>query len=44
MLIARQGNLRRRNEAREAGELHEGLIFESLPPPAVERLDLSGAG
>jgi hypothetical protein len=44
MLIAWQGNLRRRKDAREAGELAEGITFESLPPPAVERLDLSGTG
>jgi hypothetical protein len=44
MATAWQCNLRRRNSAREAGELAEGLTFESLPHPAVERLDLSGAG
>jgi hypothetical protein len=44
MLAAWQWNLRRRKDAREAGELEEGLTFESLPPPAVERLNLSGSG
>ena len=44
MLAAREWNRRRRNDAREAGELLEGLTFDSLPPPTVERLDLSGTG
>jgi hypothetical protein len=44
MLAAWQWNIRRRNDARQAGELAEGLTFESLPPPVVERLDLSGTG
>jgi hypothetical protein len=43
MLAAWQWN-RRRNDAREAGELLEGLTFESLPPPTVERPDLGGTG
>jgi len=44
MLAALEWNRRRRNDAREAGELLEGLTFDSLPPPTVERLDLSGTG
>jgi hypothetical protein len=44
ILTAKQCNLRRRKDAREAGELAEGITFESLPPPAVERLDLGGTG
>jgi len=28
-------------EAREAGELEEGLTFENVPVRTVERLDLS---
>jgi hypothetical protein len=33
---------RRLRDAREAGELEEGVTFESFRRPAVERLDLSG--
>lgn len=35
-------NRRRLRDAREAGELEEGVTFESFQRPAVERLDLSG--
>ena len=34
-------NRRRIREAREAGELEEGLTFENIHRPAVERMDLS---
>jgi hypothetical protein len=44
MLAVWLGNLRRLKDAREAGELAEGITFESLPPPTVERLDLGGTG
>jgi len=35
-------NQRRLRDAREAGEVEEGVTFESFRRPAVERLDLSG--
>jgi hypothetical protein len=35
-------NRNRLRDAREAGELDEGVTFENLRRPAVERLDLSG--
>jgi hypothetical protein len=35
-------NRNRLRDAREAGELDEGVTFEDLRRPAVERLDLSG--
>jgi hypothetical protein len=34
-------NLRRLKDARENGELEEGLTFENIPAPTVERLNLS---
>jgi hypothetical protein len=35
-------NRRRLHDAREAGEVEEGVTFESFQRPAVERLNLSG--
>jgi hypothetical protein len=35
-------NRRRLRDAREAGEVEEGVTFDSFRRPAVERLDLSG--
>ena len=40
MLGAWFWNRRRVHEAREAGELEEGLTFENVHTPAVERLNL----
>jgi hypothetical protein len=37
-------NQRRLRDARDAGELEQGLTFENIRRPAVERLDLSGGG
>lgn len=44
MAAAWHWNQRRLRDAREAGELEEGLTFENIHRPAVERLDLSGSG
>jgi len=43
MLAGWKWNQARLAQAREAGELEVGLSFESLPPPAFERLKLSDA-
>jgi hypothetical protein len=40
MLGAWLWNRRRLRDAREAGELEEGLTFENVRIPAVERLNL----
>ena len=40
MLGAWEWNRRRLRDAREAGELQEGLTFENIHTPAVERLNL----
>lgn len=40
MLAAWRWNVRRLKDAREAGELEEGLTFENIPLRVVERLDL----
>ena len=42
MAWAWRWNLRRLQNAREAGELEEGVTFENAPIRAVERLNLSG--
>jgi hypothetical protein len=44
MAAAWRWNRRRLVDAREAGELQEGLTFENAVVTAVERLDLSDAG
>jgi|SRR5579872_3091181 len=41
MLYGWWWNRRRIRDAREAGELEEGLTFENIRRPAVERMDLS---
>jgi len=40
MLAAWYWNRRRLDDAREAGELEEGLTFENVQVQAVERLNL----
>jgi hypothetical protein len=41
MIWAWRWNRQRLRDAREAGELEEGLTFENAPVRAVERLNLS---
>ena len=40
MLVAWDWNRRRLRRARDEGELEEGLTFENILTPEVERLDL----
>ena len=43
MFAAWRWNLQRLKDAREAGEIEEGLTFENVYTPAVERMDLFDA-